>query len=96
MGDEADAETEADLKNLWDTWLKEYDKDGSKTISLDELKAFGEAEYTGNDTYMKMLKEWVEGAKAGEGGLEGAFKEVDKDGSGELEFEEFKAMLMAE
>ena len=43
---------------------------------------------------MRSLYEWAAGTLAS-GDLEGAFNEVDADGSGEMEFEEFKLMLSA-
>ncbi|XRB21275.1 EF-hand domain-containing protein [Pseudoscourfieldia marina] len=88
-----DAEFERTLQNLWTAWLKEYDTDGSGTISLEELKKFAELPaYTGSDSYMQTLHDWAKGANE-DGSLEEAFKGVDTDGSGELEFEEFKKML---
>ena len=89
------AEFERTLRNLWNAWLTEYDTDGSGTISLDELKAFASLpECPSGDGYMRSLYEWAAGNLAS-GDLEGAFNEVDADGSGEMEFEEFKLMLSA-
>ena len=89
------AEFERTLRNLWNAWLTEYDTDGSGTISLDELKAFASLpECPSGDGYMRSLYEWAAGNLA-TGDLEGAFNEVDADGSGEMEFEEFKLMLSA-
>ena len=41
---------------------------------------------------MQTLYDWAKSASE-DGSLEEAFKGVDTDGSGELEFEEFKLML---
>ena len=63
--------------------------------TLDELKAFASLpECPSGDGYMRSLYEWAAGNLAS-GDLEGAFNEVDADGSGEMEFEEFKLMLSA-
>jgi|AntAceMinimDraft_12_1070368.scaffolds.fasta_scaffold186630_1 Ca2+-binding EF-hand superfamily protein len=44
---------------------------------------------------MQTLHDWVRTA-ALDGSLESSFNEVDRDGSGELEFREFQQMLGAE
>ena len=43
---------------------------------------------------MQSLYEWAAG-NLESGDLEAAFKEVDADGSGEMEYEEFRLMLSA-
>ena len=89
------AEFERTLRNLWHAWLAEYDADGSGTISLEELKAFASLpECPSGDGYMQSLYEWAAG-NLESGDLEAAFKEVDADGSGEMEYEEFRLMLSA-
>ena len=89
------AEFERTLRNLWHAWLAEYDSDGSGTISLGELKAFAsQPECPSGDGYMQSLYEWAAG-NLESGVLEAAFNEVDADGSGEMEYEEFKLMLSA-
>lgn len=89
------AEFERTLRNLWHAWLAEYDADGSGTISLGELKAFASLpECPSGDGYMQSLYEWAAG-NLESGDLEAAFNEVDADGSGEMEYEEFKLMLSA-
>ena len=45
-----------------------------------------------SDGYMQSLHDWASGALT-DGSLESSFQEVDTDGSGELEFGEFKQML---
>ena len=89
------AEFERTLRNLWHAWLAEYDADGSGTISLEELKAFASLpECPSGDGYMQSLYEWAAG-NLESGDLEAAFNEVDADGSGEMEYEEFRLMLSA-
>ncbi len=89
------AEFERTLRNLWHAWLAEYDADGSGTISLEELKAFASLpECPSGDGYMQSLYEWAAG-NLESGDLEAAFNEVDADGSGEMEYEEFGLMLSA-
>jgi hypothetical protein len=44
-------------------WLKDYDADGSKTISLEELKKFAELpECPSSDGYMQSLHDWASSA----------------------------------
>lgn len=89
----ADEDFTRTIENLWTAWLKDHDEDGSKTISLRELRQFAElTECPSKDGYMQSLHDWASSALT-DGTLETAFKEVDTDGSGELEFEEFKQML---
>lgn len=91
----AEEEFNRTIENLWAAWLKDYDTDGSKTISLEELKKFaGLPECPSSDGYMQTLHEWASTAMT-DGSLEDSFKEVDTDGSGELEFPEFREMLSA-
>ena len=68
----------------------------SKTISLDELRAFASLpKCPSSDGYMGDLWTWASEAEK-DGTLEEAFKTVDEDGSGELEYPEFYAMLAEE
>jgi len=84
------------LVNLWAAWLEVYDADDSHTISLEELKKFaGHAACPSSNGYMQTLHDWARTA-ALDGSLESSFNEVDRDGSGELEFREFQQMLGAE
>ena len=88
-----DAEFERTLENLWAAWLKAFDADGSGTISYAELKAFASLESCPSaDGYMKSLHEWASEALKN-GDLEAEYTRVDADGSGELEYPEFRAML---
>lgn len=88
-----DEEFTRTLENVWAAWLKDYDTDGSKTISLDELVKFAQlASCPSSDGYLQTLHDWASSALQDDS-LEAAFKEVDTDGSGELEFSEFKQML---
>ena len=94
-GSEED-ELESTLKNLWRAWLFKYDLDGSGTISMDELTAFAEKETCpSSDSYMTQFHEWARSAYE-QNNLDAQFKRVDIDGSGELEYPEFRAMLLTE
>lgn len=91
-----DAEFERTLQNLWTAWLAEFDEDGSGTISFDELKAFAsQASCSSADGYMKSLHEWASAALE-DGSLREEFDRVDDDGSGQLEYPEFRALLWTE
>jgi len=57
--------------------FKMFDKDGSGTISRDEIKEFFSMSGEGNDAFVMELVE-----------------EVDKNGDGEISFQEFKDMMM--
>ena len=77
-------------------WLAEFDADGSKSISYDELEAFAaQEEFEGCSEQMRLLYDWAK-FHYDEGNLERIFKKVDADGSGEIEFEEFREMLNIE
>ena len=87
---------ERTLQNLWRAWIARYDDDGSGTVSLDELRAFASAETCpSHDSYMQTLHEWASNALE-LGDLDAEFNRVDVDGSGELEYPEFRAMLLTE
>ena len=59
------------------------------------FKAFASLpECPSGDGYMQSLYEWAAG-NLESGDLEAAFNEVDADGSGEMEYEEFRLMLSA-
>ena len=89
-------EMERTLQNLWRAWIARYDDDGSGTVSLDELRAFASAETCpSHDSYMQTLHEWASNALE-LGDLDAEFRRVDVDGSGELEYPEFRAMLLTE
>lgn len=90
------AELERTLQNLWRAWIARYDADKSGTVSLAELKAFASAEVCpSSDSYMQTLHEWASNALE-LGDLDAEFNRVDVDGSGELEYPEFRAMLLTE
>ena len=90
------AEMERTLQNLWRAWIGRYDADKSGTVSLAELKAFASAEVCpSSDSYMQTLHEWASNALE-LGDLDAEFNRVDVDGSGELEYPEFRAMLLTE
>lgn len=90
------AELERTLQNLWRAWISRYDADRSGTVSLGELRAFASAEVCpSSDAYMRTLHEWASNALA-LGDLDAEFNRVDMDGSGELEYPEFRAMLLTE
>jgi Ca2+-binding EF-hand superfamily protein len=90
------AEMERTLQNLWRAWIGKYDADKSGTVSLAELKAFASAEVCpSSDSYMQTLHEWASNALE-LGDLDAEFNRVDVDGSGELEYPEFRAMLLTE
>jgi hypothetical protein len=85
-----------DVASYDGTTQRDYDTDGSKTISLDELRAFASLpKCPSSDGYMGDLWTWASEAEK-DGTLEEAFKAVDEDGSGELEYPEFYAMLAEE
>ena len=85
-----------DVASYDGTTQRDYDTDGSKTISLDELRAFASLpKCPSSDGYMGDLWTWASEAEK-DGTLEEAFKTVDEDGSGELEYPEFYAMLAEE
>ena len=90
------AEMERTLQNLWRAWIGKYDADKSGTVSLAELKAFASATVCpSSDSYMQTLHEWASNALE-LGDLDAEFNRVDVDGSGELEYPEFRAMLLTE
>jgi hypothetical protein len=90
------AELESTLQNLWRAWISRYDADRSGTVSLEELRAFASAEVCpSSDSYMQTLHEWASNALE-LGDLDLEFNRVDMDGSGELEYPEFRAMLLTE
>ena len=90
------AELESTLQNLWRAWISRYDADRSGTVSLEELRAFASAEVCpSSDSYMQTLHEWASNALE-LGDLDAEFNRVDMDGSGELEYPEFRAMLLTE
>ena len=90
------AEMERTLQNLWRAWIGKYDADKSGTVSLAELKAFASATVCpSSDAYMQTLHEWASNALE-LGDLDAEFNRVDMDGSGELEYPEFRAMLLTE
>jgi hypothetical protein len=100
---DADAEAEAEaeemertIQSLWRAWLLRYDADKNGTLDLEELRTFARSELCpSGDAHMQNLHEWASNALTC-GDLDEAFKRVDVDGSGELEFPEFRAMLLTE
>ena len=76
-------------------WLSKFDADKDGRISFAELKTFAEKETCQSvDSFMKTFHEWARAALTN-GDLETQFAKVDVDGSGELEYPEFRAMLLA-